>query len=109
MLICNKTFWMFFFILPKNRLAPNVLRLQRSSLQEFVAEAVVEGAVKAGGTSVRVQHSKALHLVFPVDQQLRFVAVNPDQDHVLHHRTHVAAEELVGDSIREKLKENKTI
>lgn len=85
-----------------------MLWLQGSSLQEFVAEAVVEGAIKVRGTAVRMKHPEAFHLVLPVDQQLRFVAINPDQDHVLHHRAHVAGEQLVGNSICEELQE-KTI
>lgn len=85
-----------------------MLRFQGGSLQKFVAEAIVEGAVKAGGTAVRMQHSETFNLVVPVDQQLRFVAINADQDHILHDCAHIAAKQLVGYSISEKLQRGTT-
>lgn len=77
-------------------------------MQKFVAEAIVEGAVKAGGTAVRMQHSETFNLVVPVDQQLSFVAINADQDHILHDCAHIAAKQLVGYSISEKLQRGTT-
>lgn len=93
----------FFFFLPKNRLAANVLRLQCSSLQKFIAQTIVEGTVKAWGTAVCMQYSETLHLIFPIDQQFCFVAINTDQNHILHGCTHVAAKQFIGYSICEKL------
>lgn len=84
-----------------------MLGLQGSSLQKLIAEAVVECAVKSWGTAMCMQHSETFYLVIPVDQQLRFVAINADQNHVLHDSAHVAAKQLVGDPICEKLQEEK--
>lgn len=88
---------------PENGLAADVLGLQGRPRQKLVAEAVVEGAVQARGTAVRVQHPETLHFVLTVHQQFRFVAINADQDHVLHDCAHIAAQELIGYSVREKL------
>lgn len=79
-------------ILPENRWAANVYRLQCSSLQKFITQAVVEGTVKARGTSVFMQYSETFHFVFPVDQQLCFVAINTDQNHILHDCSHITAQ-----------------
>lgn len=80
-----------------------MLRLQGRALQELIAEAVVKGAVKTGGAAVRLQHSKAFHLVVTVYEKLRFVAIDTHQHHVLHCPTHIAANQLVGNAICESL------
>ena len=80
-----------------------MLWLQGRALQELVAQAVVEGAVEAGGAAVGLQHAETLHLVLPVHQQLRLVAVDTHQHHVLHDSAHVAAHQLVGDAVGEEL------
>lgn len=92
---------------PENRLAPNVFRLQRQSLQKLVTQSIVEGAVKTRRAAVRLEHPETFHLILPVNQQLGFVAINADQDHILHDRAHIAAQELVGDSVCEKLQDKK--
>lgn len=89
--------------LPENRLAANVFRLQSHSLQKLVTQTIVEGAVKPRGTAVRLQHPETFHLVLPVNKQLSFIAVNADQNHIFHDRAHIAPQQLVGNSICEKL------
>lgn len=84
-------------------LAADVLGLQGHPLQKLIAKAVVEGAVQARGAAVCVQHPETLHFVFTVHQQFGFVAINADQDHVLHDCAHIAAQEFIGYSICEKL------
>lgn len=88
---------------PENRLAADVLGLQGHPLQKLIAKAVVEGAVQARGAAVCMQHPETLHFVFTVHQQFGFVAINADQDHVLHDCAHIAAQEFIGYSICEKL------
>lgn len=88
---------------PENGGVANVLGLQGHALQELIAEAVVKGAVETWGAAVRLQHSKALHLVVTVYEKLCFVAVDTHQHHVLQCPTHVAANQLVGDAICESL------
>lgn len=84
-----------------------MLRLQGSSLQKLVAQAVVEGTVEVGGAAVRVEYSETLHFVLPVNQQLCLVAINTNQNHILHNRAHIAAEQLVGDAICEELQQER--
>lgn len=91
------------FLLPKKWLVANVLGLQGGSLQELVAEAVVEGTVQLRRAAVSVQDAETLHLVLSVHQQLRFVAIYSDQNHVLQDGAHVAAEEFIGNPISENL------
>lgn len=90
-------------VLPENGGVADVLRLQGHALQELIAQAVVKGAVETRGAPVRLQHSEALHLIVSVYEQLRFVAVDTHQHHVLQGPTHVAANQLVGDAIGESL------
>lgn len=97
----------FLFFLPENRLAADVLGLQGHPLQELIAKAVVEGAVQVRGAAVCIQHPEALHFVFTVHQQLGFIAINADQDHVLHDCAHIAAQEFVSYPICEKLQKKK--
>ena len=80
-----------------------MLRLQGSPLQKLVAQTVVESTVETRGTAVRVQDSETFHLVFPIHEQFRFVAINSDQNHILHDRTHVAPQKLIGYAICEEL------
>lgn len=94
---------MSFFFKPENRLAADVLGFQGHPLQEFIAKAVVEGAVEVRSTAVCIQHPETLHFVFTVHQQLRFISINTDQDHVLHDCAHIAAQEFVSYPICEKL------
>lgn len=90
-------------ILPENGLAANVFRFQCSSLQKLITQTVVEGTVEARGTSVFMQYSETFHLIFTVNQELCFVAINTDQNHILHDCTHITAQQFIGYSICEKL------
>lgn len=81
----------------------DVFRLQGSSLQKLVAEAIVEGTVKLWRTPMCVQNTEAFHLILSIHQQLRFVTIYPDQNHVLQDGTHVAAEEFISNSVSEHL------
>lgn len=90
-------------LLPEYRLAADVFRLQGQALQKLVTQPIIKGAVKTRRTAVRLEHTETFHLVFPVHQQLGFVAVNADQDHIFHDGAHVAAKELIGNSICKKL------
>lgn len=92
-----------FLFLPENRLAADVLGFQGHPLQKLVAKAIVEGAVQARCAAVRLQHPETLHFVVTVYQQLSFVAINADQDDVLHDCAHIAAQEFIGYSVCEKL------
>lgn len=78
-------------LLPEYRLAANVFGLQSQSLQKLVTQPIIECAVKTRRTAVRLEHTETFHLVLPVDQQLGFVAINADQDHVCHDGAHIAA------------------
>lgn len=94
-------FWVFFK--PENRLAADVLGLQGHPRQELVAKAIVKGAVQVRGAVVCIQNPEALHFVFTVHQQLGFIAINADQDHILHDPAHIAAQEFVSYAVCEKL------
>lgn len=94
---------------PENGGAADVLGLQGHALQELIAEAVVKGAVETWGATVRLQHSKALHLVVTVYKKLRFVAVDTHQHHVLQRPTHIAANKLVGDAVCESLPKQREV
>lgn len=80
-----------------------MLGLQSHSLQELIAQAVVEGAVEARGASVRLQDAKALHFVLTVHEQFCLVPVDPNQDDILHGPADVTANQLVCDTVSEKL------
>lgn len=84
-----------------------MVRFEGCALQELVAEAIVEGAVEARSTAVCLQNLEALHLVLSVHKQLRLVAVDTHQNHLLHDTSHIAANKLVGDAIGEELQERK--
>lgn len=88
---------------PEQHGVPDVLRAERISLHELVADAVVEGAVEARSTAVGMENLEALQLVVAVHNQLRLVAVHPHQHHDLWALAHVAAHQLVGCSFCEKL------
>lgn len=53
---------------------------------------------------MRLEDAEALHLVLAVHEQLRLVAVDADQDHVLHGAADVTADQLVRDAVRERLR-----
>lgn len=89
--------------IPEDGWAADVLGIKGGALQELVAQAVVEGAIEARGTPVGLQHPEALHLIIAVHKQLRLIAINANQDDVLHDFAHVAANQLVSDSISERL------
>lgn len=88
---------------PEDGRAADVLGLQGHSLQELIAQAVVEGAVEAWSTSVRLQDTKALHFVLTVHKQFCLVPIDPNQDHVLHGPADVTANQLVRDAVGERL------
>lgn len=90
-------------LLPEDRLAADVFRLQGPALQKLVTQPIIKGAVKTRRTAVRLEHAETFHLVLSIHQQLGFVAINADQDHIFHNGAHIAAKELIGDSICEKL------
>lgn len=91
------------YYLPKNSLVTNVFRLQSSSMEKFVTQAIVESAEEGWCTPMRMQHSETFHFIVPVHQQFCFVAINTDQNHILHDSAHIAPKQLVGYSICEEL------
>lgn len=83
------------------------LVLQHSSSNELVADAVLKAAVDLWTAPVSVEHLEYLHLPFPVHVELRHSAVQSHQNTAgLLERTHVAADQLVGDSFCESLERN---
>ncbi len=88
---------------PEDGRAADVLGLQGHSLQELIAQAIVEGAVEAWSTSVRLQDTEALHFILTVHKQFCLVPIDPNQDHVLHGPADVTANQLVRDAVSERL------
>lgn len=84
-------------------MAANVLRLQGSALQKFITQTIVEGTVEARCTAVCMQDSETFHLIFTVHQQFCFVAINTDQNNILHYCTYIAPQQLIGYPICEEL------
>lgn len=80
------------------------LVVQHSSLNKLVADAILKAAVDLWTTPVSVEHLEYLHLPFPVHIELRHSAVQSHQNTAgLLERTHVAADQLVGDPFCESL------
>lgn len=88
---------------PEQYGVPDVLRAESIALHELVADAIGEGAVEVRGTAVGMEDLEALQLVVAVHNQLCLVAVYPHQHHVLRALVHIAAHQLVGRSLCEKL------
>lgn len=88
---------------PEQYGVPDVLRAESIALHELVADAIGEGAVEVRGTAVGMKDLEALQLVVAVHNQLCLVAVYPHQHHVLRALVHIAAHQLVGRSLCEKL------
>lgn len=80
--------------------------VERHAGHELVDQAVLESGVELWREPVLVQVRDVLLLGVPVDQQIRFVAVDSNQQRLLQRRIRVgvkAADELVRDAIGEEL------
>lgn len=86
---------------------PQQLVVQHRSSNELVADAVLKAAVDLWTAAMGVEHLEYLHLPLPVHVQLRHSAVQPHQNTAgILQRTHVAADQLVGDALCEGLEPN---
>lgn len=80
------------------------LIIQHCSSDKLVADAILEAAVDLRTTPMGMEDLKHLHLPVPVHKELRHSAVPSHKDTTrLLERAHVAANQLVGDALRECL------
>lgn len=89
--------------LPPQHRVSDILRPQRVTLHELIADAVLEGAIKARGAAVGVEDLETAQLVVPVNNQLGAIAIDTHQHHVLRVGLGVAAHKLVSRAIGEEL------
>lgn len=89
---------------PEHGRAADMFGFQGHTLQKLIAQAVVEGAVEARCTPMRLENTEALHLVLSVHKKLRLVPIDANQDYLLHGATDITANQLVRNAISEKLR-----
>lgn len=84
------------------------LVIQRCSLNEFVADAILKTTVDLRTTSMSMEELEHLHLLVSVQVEFRHLAIQSHQNTTgFLERTHIATKQLVGESFCEGLERNR--